>query len=158
MPAASLKPCQILWAAVTTAWLSGCAFSSPVGPVVGLDDRQGVTSGYFRRLVDHERDAWNPLGLWQRVATDPPTYAPVGTPAHPCLAEQPGTWLVDANDGWRFFVPAGGTPEHSETLLLSEARKITNRRSAAQNFMRNAALLPVFCIGLPLQAFAASQP
>lgn len=117
--------------------LPSCASSSPVAPVHGLDDNHGFTSSLVTRLVNHKKDDWNPLGLWQRVRSAPPTYIPVGTPKALALTEGNGTWFVDAADGWRFFVPKGGVPGYAEGVLLGEARKITNVRTPGENTRRN---------------------
>lgn len=117
--------------------LSSCASSSPVGPVHGLDDNHGFTSSLLAKLVDHEKDDWNPLGLWRRVQSAPPAYIPVGTPKELSLTAENGTWFVDAADGWRFFVPQDGVPGYPEGLLLGEARKITNTRTPGENTRRN---------------------
>lgn len=128
---------NILAVASVVVVLSSCASSSPVGPVHGLDDNHGFSSSLVVRLVDHEKDNWNPLALWRRVRSDPPTYIPVGTPKALSLTETSGTWFVDAADGWRFFVPKGGVPGYPEGVLLGEARKITNTRTPGQNTRRN---------------------
>ena len=131
-----LSPIKVLaWALVMA--LSSCASRSPVGPVHGLDDNHGFTSSLVVRLVNHETDDWNPLGLWQRVRSDPPTYVPVGTVKGLSLSGENGTWFVDAADGWRFFVPKGGVPGYPEGVLLGEARKITNTRTPGENTRRN---------------------
>lgn len=104
-----------------------------------FDSHQEFPNALAVRLVDHEKDNWNPLGVWRRSHSDPPTYIPVGTPKALSLTEKNGTWFVDAADGWRFFVPKGGVPDYPEGVLLGEARKITNTRTAGQNARRNAA-------------------
>lgn len=138
--------------------LSSCASSSPVGPVQGMDDNHGFTSSFFRRLVDHEKDDWNPLGIWRRVSGQPPTYVPVDMPKSVAMAEAHGTWFIDASDGYRFFVPKNGTPEYNEEVLKGEAAKITNRRTRGENLARNARRGIGYLILSPMEALSTSNP
>jgi hypothetical protein len=62
------------------------------------------------RLVDPEKDNWNPLGIWHRIGSESPTYIPIGTAEVLALSEANGTWFVDAADGWHFFLPKNGVP------------------------------------------------
>jgi hypothetical protein len=138
--------------------LNSCASSSPLGPVHGMDDGLGFTSGTFRRLVDHEEDNWNPLGIWKKASDDPPTYRPTDMPASVPLHESRGTWFIDASDGYRFFVPRGGTAKYTEGLLKGEAAKITNRRTRTGNTARNAVRGLGYPAILPMLGFGTASP
>jgi hypothetical protein len=127
--------------------LASCATSSPVGPVRGIDDNHGISSAMFRHSIDHQKDDWDPVGIWFRVNDSPPTYLPRGTPANTPLDAAHGTLYVDAVDGWRFFVPKGGSPGYSEGILRGQADKITNditrSQQSTRNAMRGAFFLPL---------------
>lgn len=126
--------------------LVACA-GSPVGPAPIMDDNYGLTSSMFRRSIDHQKDDWDPVGIWYRVSNNPPTYLPKGTPASTPLDAANGTLFVDAVDGWRFFVPKGGGAGYSELTLRGQADKITNdvtrSQQTADNTLRSLFFLPV---------------
>ena len=47
------------------------------------------------------------------------------SPSVPRVASR-GQWIADKSDGKRFFVPAGGTSEFTESVLLCDAKKHCN--------------------------------
>ncbi len=84
-------------------------------------------------LINHEEPGWDRLGLWRRLEGKPPRFVPRDMPRHVPVDEKHGSWTLDAADGSRFFVPKGGTPHYSETVLLAEARKSTNKISKGRS-------------------------
>ncbi len=69
---------------------------------------------------------WNVVGLWQRVASDPPTYIPKGYSPTAPRGSGAGTWFNDARDGKKLFVPSAGCGGYSGKTLQGEARKVTH--------------------------------
>ena len=66
---------------------------------------------------------WNVCGVWKRVEDNPPTYLPTDCPTSVPRDSSRGQWVTDKRDGKRFFIPAGGTEEFKESVLLCDARK-----------------------------------
>jgi hypothetical protein len=91
---------------------------------------------------------WNRLGLWQRVADEPPTYIPTGYSASSPRTETEGTWIVDERDGKRLFVPNEKIGIHTPGAMIGEAKKVTtwtprNHTTTSPGIMRDGQLVPV---------------
>lgn len=114
---------------------SGSPGNSTAGKWLPGDPKSGRYA--FEHIVDHSHDNWNYLGLWRRVGDHPPSFAPVDSAKSSVIDEAHGTWVVDAEDGWRFFVPNGGTARYPEDSLLAEAGKVTNRFSKSKTIRRD---------------------
>jgi len=89
-------------------------------------------------LINHDEPGWDRLGLWRRLEGSPPSYVPKDLPRHAPVDHAHGTWIVDAADQSRFYVPKGGTPHYSEGVLRAEADKVTNKVSKYHNRIGNA--------------------
>lgn len=119
--------------------LSSCATRNPLpGSRKGMDDPLGVTSSLYERGIKHQTDAWNERGLWRRIQENPPSFVPRDMASSVPAETSQGTWHVDALDGWRFFVPHGGTTLYSEGVLHGEAKKVANAKNAAGFWRQNA--------------------
>jgi hypothetical protein len=120
--------------AILATFLSSCVYRHSK-----LDDTSTYppSGWHLSRVIDHEKDAWNSAGVWRRISSTPPSFVPADFPRHASPAKHGELWVVDENDGWRFFVPVGGTPRYSEGLLLGEARKVTNDMPASSHRKRN---------------------
>lgn len=68
---------------------------------------------------------WNAVGLWQRVAENPPTYIPQGYSPTAPRDTQHGQWFTDERDGKKIFAPHSGANGFSGQVLGAEARKVT---------------------------------
>ncbi|MCX6875520.1 MAG: hypothetical protein NTW21_17185 [Verrucomicrobia bacterium] len=79
-----------------------------------------------RRKGPKPEAEWNRLGIWHRIASNPPTYLPVGYAASRPRGERDGTWLVDARDHKRLFVPNEPVNGLSPEVLKAEATKATD--------------------------------
>ena len=104
--------------------IPGLLVDTTVGPVVGA-----VAASAERSRPPEPESKWNDLGIWYRVSDDPPTYLPKGYGRHQPRGDSDGTWVVDARDGKRLFVPKGGVGDLPEDTLLTDARLATNWRS-----------------------------
>lgn len=54
------------------------------------------------------------------------------------VAKTGGEWVVDPQDGCRFFVPSPGTKRYPHGLLKGEAVKCTNKHSLREQRRQNA--------------------
>lgn len=97
----------------------------------------GDVRNYQTDLINHDKPGWDRLGLWRRLEGSPPRFVPKDLPRQALVDEAHGTWIVDAADQSRFYVPNGGTPLYTEAILKAEARKVTNRISKARNNLIN---------------------
>lgn len=107
-------------------------------------------------LINHDEPGWDRLGLWRRLEGSPPSYVPKDMPSHAAMDDAHGTWVVDAADQSRFYVPKGGTPHYSEAVLKAEAGKVTNQVSKSRNRVGNAlGMLICWPIATSLEFFSA---
>jgi hypothetical protein len=112
------RPFAFLIMLCVTPWLASCG--------VFIDAPEYFHSLAKRRSPPLPESEWNALGVWQRVADEPPTYIPKGYPITAPRGVEQGTWLVDQRDGKQLFVPRTKVRELEPGLMLGEARKITN--------------------------------
>jgi hypothetical protein len=124
--------------------LASCVSSVPssgIGPSRNIEvssRSEAVMDIRLERVIDHDKDNWNYLGLWRRVGkAKPAIYAPAEMAATVPLDAKHGVWIVDANDGARFFVPNNGTSQYPASTLKIEARKVTNRTTKGRNAVFN---------------------
>jgi hypothetical protein len=128
--------------------------SSKIGPSRNIDDESPVEVR-FHRVIDHEKDHWNFLGLWRRVGkAKPAIYAPTEMQASVPLDEKHGVWVVDVVDGARFFVPNNGTSRYPASVLKIEATKVTNRTTKGRNAVRNGAVAALIMALSPVALLA----
>jgi hypothetical protein len=108
-----------------------------------------VARGLKERAGDPLQETeWNRMGLWQRVAEEPPTYIPTGYGASSPRTETEGTWIVDERDGKRLFVPNEKVGIHTPGAMIGEAKKITtwtprDSTTTSPGIMRDGQLVPV---------------
>jgi hypothetical protein len=91
---------------------------------VSLNDVIGSMAERSRGPLPESR--WNELGIWRRVADQPPTYIPKGYSISAPRTEKDGQWFDDKRDGKRLFVPNTEVNVYASGVLQGEARKITN--------------------------------
>ena len=106
-----------------------------------------------RSIKRDDVGSWNWNRVWKPVSGKRADFIPFDQPVA-ALPKTPGEWIVDPQDGARFFVPQSGTPKYPAGVLKGEAWKATNRRTLASQRARNSmavALVPlhVATLGLP---------
>jgi len=138
---------RLIWARANIAMtisLTSLAACAPSGTRTTRNGGTVTTSGVLPDLaaVRQERRAgpapeseWNRLGLWQKVAADPPTYTPTGYPPSLPRTELEGKWFVDQRDGKRLFVPNIAVGAYRPGVLRGEAAKHTNWKYTAKKAM-----------------------
>jgi hypothetical protein len=81
-------------------------------------------------IIDRENvKSWDPSNLWAECATAPKHYFPRGMKKGTPLDEKNGRWVVDPQDGWRFYVPHEGKSPHSQRFLEQAVQNATNKHS-----------------------------
>lgn len=104
-------------------------------------------------------DCWNDVGVWRKVAGTPHDYVPSDYKEHPSSKPSAGQWVVDPQDGWRFYIPDKGTPQYSGNVLRSEVTKSLNAYTKEQQRFHNAAevlTMPVHVVGAPFRAMGSA--
>lgn len=71
-------------------------------------------------VTGHKAKLWNQDGFWTKVSDDPPSWIPSGLPRK-MPSKRSGQWIVDARDGWRFFVPSKGSGKFSTEYIRIQA-------------------------------------
>ncbi|HEX2747960.1 MAG TPA: hypothetical protein VHM91_08180 [Verrucomicrobiales bacterium] len=71
-------------------------------------------------VTGHKAKLWNQDGFWTKVSDDPPSWIPSGLPLK-MPSKRSGRWIVDARDGWRFFVPSKGSGKFSTEYIRIQA-------------------------------------
>ena len=116
----------LLFGTGTASLLLAVVFANCAAPVFIAGQAVGVVATSRERSKGPEPESkWNDLGIWYRVSDDPPTYLPKGYGRHQPRGDSDGTWVVDARDGKRLFVPRGGVGDLPEGTLLADARLAT---------------------------------
>lgn len=111
--------CWCLRATLAVAMVAACGCATSRKWV----DKAGTLAG-LRDKSPPEAE-WNAVGLWQRVAEQPPTYIPRGYPATAPRDDRSGQWFSDKRDGKQVFAPHSGANGYSGAVLRAEARKVT---------------------------------
>ncbi len=91
--------------------------------------------------------AWNEGLVWRRQPGTAKDYVPIDFQRPAVAGPGRGEWVVDPQDGYRFFVPTAGTKKFSQYLLLAEANKATNNYTSGNQKALNTAkamLFPIF--------------
>ena len=56
-------------------------------------------TGQFASRQPGAESKWNNVGVWKRVAENPPTYLPRGCPTKVMRVSSKGRWITDKRDG-----------------------------------------------------------
>jgi hypothetical protein len=102
-------------------------------------------SGGLRR----DQADWNQTGIWRQVnsGSGAVSYVPQDLPSTMALSEANGEWVVDPQDGHRFFVPRQGTAKYTLGVLRAEAQKATNHATWERKNDRELTQSPFPLIG-----------
>lgn len=106
---------------LATIMLSSCVTSLNLNEVAerAAEHRQGP----------RPESEWNRLGIWRKIANSPATYIPRDYPISAPRGKADGSWVVDARDGKRLFVPNKKVGDYESAVLSADAKKITNWQS-----------------------------
>ena len=103
--------------------------------------------------LDHAETDWENAERWKCVFDDPPTFVPVGWSTNSESSTREGKWMVDPQDGARFFVPRKKFRGLNQKQWRAEAKKGINynteeKKKIKKNNVKTNVLLPLF---LPLE-------
>lgn len=103
---------------LTCIFLSSC--------VTSIDLTEMVRGAAERRQGPRPEYQWNAMGTWRKISQNPATYIPRDYPISAPRGKSNGTWMVDARDGKRLFVPHEKAGDYDSAVLMGDAKKITN--------------------------------
>jgi hypothetical protein len=102
--------------------------------------------------VDREDgEEWNEGVVWKPRTQGGKDFVPLDFAGVPQDGPGRGRWVVDPQDGYRFYVPESGTKRFSKPVLEAEAQKATNPLTKGQQNATNA----VRSVSLPVLATVA---
>ena len=87
--------------------------------------------GSVVRIDREDVHSWNPHDIWLRTATRPDTYVPRDMSKKVPLDEAHGRWIIDPQDGSRFYIPNGGSEMYPHDYIEDQATIATNRHPTA---------------------------
>lgn len=94
--------------------------------VTSIDLAEVARGAAERSQGPRPESEWNAIGVWRRIADAPATYIPKDYPVSAPRGEADGSWVVDARDGKRLFVPKRKVGDCESAVLMGDAKKITN--------------------------------
>jgi hypothetical protein len=94
--------------------------------VTSVDVSEMARSAAERRRGPRPESEWNTFGIWRRIANNPATYIPRDYSVSAPRGKADGSWVVDVRDGKRLFVPNKKVGDYESSVLMGEAKKITN--------------------------------
>ena len=101
-------------------------------------------------------DCWNGVGVWRCVAGTTHDYVPSDFKGKPSGNPAAGEWLVDPQDGWRFYIPNDGTRNYPAGVLRGEVTKSLNAFTKGQQGLHNLVTgvytVPARAAGAPFKA------
>lgn len=94
--------------------------------VTSIDLTEMVRGAAEKKQGPRPESQWNQLGIWRKISNNPATYIPRDYPVSAPRGNSHGTWVVDARDGKRLFVPHENAGDYDSAVLMGDAKKITN--------------------------------
>jgi len=128
-----------------------------VRKVVGLFAVLFLSQCTITKSIDRaDSEQWNDNGIWKQKAGSRTDYVPVEYAG--AVSDDPATgqWMVDPQDGLRFYIPAKGTKTYTAEILRAEAYKATNRYTVGNQWAANAREVTLFPVHLAT-GFAFNQ-